>query len=47
LAGDLLGDLGYERKFEKVPMAARAAALRQVAMDTGRWTVRRVKKAVR
>jgi hypothetical protein len=47
LAGDLLSDLGYERKYERVPMAARAAALRQVAMDTGRWTVRRVKKAVR
>ncbi len=47
LAGDLLSDLGYERKFEKVPMSARAAALRQVARDGARYTVRRVKKVVR
>lgn len=47
LAGDLLNDLGYERKFEKVPMSARAAALRQVSMDSARYAVRRVKKAVR
>jgi hypothetical protein len=47
LAGDLLQDLGYERKFEKVPMSARYAALRQVAADGGRYVVRRVKKVVR
>jgi hypothetical protein len=47
LAGDLLTDLGYERKFEKVPMSARYAALRQVARDGARYTVRRVKKVVR
>jgi hypothetical protein len=47
LAGDLLSDLGYERRFEKVPMAARAAALRQVAQDGARYTVRRVKKVIR
>jgi hypothetical protein len=47
LAGDVLRDLGYERKFEKVPMSARAAALRQVAGDGARYVVRRAKKAVR
>jgi hypothetical protein len=47
LAGDLINDLGYERKFEKVPMSARAAALRQVSMDSARYAVRRVKKVVR
>jgi hypothetical protein len=47
LAGDLLQDLGYEREFEKVPMSARYAALRQVAADSGRYVVRRVKKVVR
>lgn len=47
LAGDLLNDLGYERKYEKVPMSARAAALRQVSMDSARYAVRRVKKVVR
>ena len=36
LAGNLLTDLGYERKFEKVPMSARNAALRQVVADGGR-----------
>jgi hypothetical protein len=47
LAGNLLADLGYERKFEKVPLSARTAALRQVAADGARYTVRRVKKVVR
>ena len=47
LAGPLLTELGYERKFEKVPMSARNAALRQVAADGGRYVVRRVKKVVR
>jgi hypothetical protein len=47
LAGDLLADLGYERRFDKVPIAARYAALRQVAADSGRYVVRRVKKVVR
>ena len=47
LAGPLLTELGYERKFKKVPLSARAAALRQVAKDGGRYTVRRVKKVVR
>jgi hypothetical protein len=47
LAGDLLQDLGYERRFDKVPLSARAAALRQVAADSGRYVVRRVKKVVR
>jgi Sulfotransferase family len=47
LAGDLLQDLGYERKYEKVPLSARAAALRQVAADGARYTVRRVKRVVR
>jgi hypothetical protein len=46
LAGQLLSDLGYERKFEKVPMSARAAALRQVAGDGARYVVRRAKKTV-
>ena len=47
LAGNLLTDLGYERKFEKVPMSARNAALRQVVADGGEYVVRRVKKVVR
>jgi hypothetical protein len=47
LAGDVLSDLGYKRQFEKVPMSARAAALRQVAGDSARYVVRRAKKAVR
>ena len=47
LAGNLLADLGYERKYEKVPLSARTAALRQVAADGARYTVRRVKKVVR
>ena len=47
LAGNLLADLGYERKFEKVPLSARTAALRQVAADGARYTVRRVKKVLR
>jgi len=47
LAGNLLADLGYERKFEKVPLSARTAALRQVAADSARYTVRRVKKVLR
>jgi len=47
LAGNLLADLGYERMFEKVPLSARTAALRQVAADSARYTVRRVKKVVR
>ena len=46
LAGNLLADLGYERKFEKVPLSARTAALRQVAADSARYTVRRVKKSL-
>ena len=47
LAGPLLTRLGYERKFEKVPLSARTAALRQVAADSARYTVRRVKKVIR
>ena len=47
LAGPLLTELGYERKFEKVPLSARTAALRQVAADSARYTVRRVKKVIR
>lgn len=47
LAGGLLSDMGYLRKFEKVPMSARTAALRQVASDGAKYTVRKVKKAVR
>ena len=47
LAGNLLADLGYERRFEKVPMSARTAALRQVAADSARYTVRRVKRVLR
>ena len=47
LAGSLLSDLGYERRFEKVPLSARTAALRQVAADSARYTVRRVKKVLR
>jgi hypothetical protein len=47
LAGELLTDLGYERRFDKVPMSARAAALRQVAQDGARYAVRRVKRVVR
>jgi hypothetical protein len=47
LAGGLLTDLGYERKFEKIPLSARNAALRQVAADSARYAVRRVKKVVR
>jgi hypothetical protein len=47
LAGDLLSDLGYERKFEKVPVSARLAALRQVGADGARYTIRRVKRVVR
>lgn len=47
LAGNLLTEMGYERKFEKVPLSARNAALRQVAADSARYAVRRVKKVVR
>lgn len=47
LAGGLLSDMGYLRKFEKIPMSARTAALRQVASDGAKYTVRKVKKAVR
>jgi hypothetical protein len=47
LAGGLLTDLGYERKFEKIPLSARNAALRQVAADSAKYAVRRVKKVVR
>ena len=47
LAGDMLDELSYERKYEKVPLSARAAALRQVVRDGARYTVRRVKKVVR
>ena len=46
LAGDLLLEMGYERKFEKVPLSARTAALRQVAADGVKYTVRKVKKRV-
>lgn len=44
LAGDLLHQLGYERKFDRVPLAARTAAWRQVAGDGVRYAVRRAKK---
>jgi Sulfotransferase family len=47
LAGPLLTEMGYERKFEKVPLSARNAALRQVAADSARYAVRKVKKVVR
>jgi hypothetical protein len=47
LAGGLLTDLGYERKFEKIPPSARNAALRQVVADSAKYAVRRVKKVVR
>ena len=47
LAGNLLTAMGYERKFEKVPLSARNAALRQVAADSARYAVRKVKKVVR
>ena len=46
LAGDLLREMGYERKFEKVPLSARTAAFRQVAADGVKYTVRKVKKKV-
>jgi len=46
LAGDLLQELGYQRRFERVPLAARAAAWAQVASDGGRYLVRRARKAL-
>ncbi len=47
LAGDLLEDLGYERRYEKVPLSARAAALRQVAADGARYATKRVRRRIR
>ena len=46
LAGDLLGDLGYPRKFDRVPLAARIAAWRQLTADGAGYLTRRVRKTL-
>jgi hypothetical protein len=46
LAGDLLGDLGYPRKFDRIPLAARIAAWRQLAADGAGYLTRRVRKTI-
>ncbi len=43
LAGELLEDLGYERRFDRVPLATRTAVLRQVAADGVRYAMHRTK----
>ena len=46
IAGDLLDELGYERKYEKVPLSVRVAAIAGLSADAARLATRRVLKLI-
>jgi hypothetical protein len=46
IAGDLLDELGYERKYEKVPLSSRFAAMASLSADAARLATRRALKLI-
>ncbi len=46
IAGDLLDELGYERKYEKVPLSGRVAAMAGLGADAARLATRRALKLI-